>query len=87
LLAVIRVAEVSGVQDIDIALVDDFVGWVEEEVEPILGLIEYLWEKDEIGTIGSGGLNVYASKFDVFGVGPDGLSSYVLYGGEGGSGQ
>lgn len=73
--AVVGVAEVAGVQDVYIALVDDlgggvryFVVGVAEEVEPVFGLVEDLGEEDEGWTVRSGGFDVDASKLDVFGV-------------------
>ena len=71
----VRVAEIAGIQDINIALVDDlhrrsdyFVGWVGEEVEPILGLVECLREEDKVRTVVCGGLDMDASELHVFGV-------------------
>lgn len=42
-----------------------FVGWIGEEVEPILGLVERLREEDKVGTVVGGGLDVDASELDV----------------------
>lgn len=72
---VVGVSEVSRVEDVDISLVDDlrvewwyFIGGVGEEVKPIFCLVEGFGEEDEIGAVDRGGLDVYASEFDVFGV-------------------
>ena len=42
----IGVTEISRVEDVHISLVDDFVGWVGEEIKPAFGLIEGFREED-----------------------------------------
>ena len=68
----VGVAEISRVKDIDIALMDDlglreryFVKGIREELQPVLGLVEYFRDEDEGGAIWSGGLDVDASEFDL----------------------
>ena len=46
----------------------NFVGWVAEEVEPALNLVEGFREEEQIGAILGGGLHPHSSQFDVFGV-------------------
>ena len=60
----IRVAEVPGVQDPDVALAGDLVGGVGEELEPVLGLVEGLGDEDEVGTVLHRRLDVDASELD-----------------------
>lgn len=50
-----------------------FVGGVGEELEPVLGLVEDFGDEDEGGTVGSRGLDVDASEFDLTRVDEAGL--------------
>lgn len=75
MVAVVGVAEVAGVQDVNVALVDDlgsvrayFILGVAEEAQPVLGSVEDLGEEDERGTVRSRGFDVDSAKLDVFGV-------------------
>jgi len=62
----VRTTEISGVKDVDISLVNDFVLGIAKKAKPILDLVECFREEDEIGTIIGGGFDVHASKFDTF---------------------
>jgi hypothetical protein len=53
--------------------VEDFVEGVGEEGEPVLDLVEGFGEEDEVGAIGSGGLDVHPSQLDVLGINAFGL--------------